>query len=226
MGNLSDNIRNPIRIFIVDDHEIVRQGLKVIINQEQDFELVGESNGQKGLLKEIAEAHPDVLLLDIRISGSDGFDIASQLNEKFPSIKILIISGYESELYLVEALDHKVSGFIPKGSSRDYVCSAIRMVALGGTVWHGELLYRVIRGLSRLGNEPNDTKVQIEKSHLKPRELKVLSLLAKGKLNKEICFELQISMDTVKKDIHQLKSKYGVFNRTQLAIIATEMQLK
>ncbi|AHB12883.1 response regulator transcription factor [Dehalococcoides mccartyi] len=225
MRTIVSNHQTPINIFIVDDHEVVRQGLKAIFQDEPEIKLVGESDGQKGVLGEIIKAQPDIVLLDIRISGSDGFEIASQLNIKLPSIKILMISGYESELYLYESLNHKVKGFIPKGSSKAYVCAAIKMIALGGTVWHDELLYRAIYGL-RSSNEALNKKMVIGETHLKPRELKILGLLAKGKLNKEISGELQISIDTVKKDIQQLKKKYGALNRIQLATIATEMQLK
>mgnify|MGYP001323113995 CR=1 FL=1 len=215
----------PIKVFVIDDHEVVRQGFKAIFQNETDIEFAGESDGQKGVLGEIAKVQPDIVLLDIRINGSDGFEIACQLNNKLPYVKILMISGYESELYLSESLNHKVKGFIPKGSSQDYVCAAIRMVALGGTVWHGELLYRAICGLRPI-NETLNKKMIRDETHIKPRELKVMELLAKGKLNKEVSSELQISIDTVKKDIQQLKKKYGAINRIQLATIATEMHLK
>lgn len=226
MQTFADTHEISIKVFIVDDHEVVRQGFKAIFSDELDIELVGESDGRQDIIGEIAKTQPDIVLLDIRIKDSDGFVIASQLNQKLPDIKILMISGYESELYLFESLNHKVKGFIPKGSSKDYVCTAIRMIALGGTVWHGELLYRTIRGLCSAGKKTIDKEMTIIESNLKPRELKILALLAEGKLNKEIGNELGISIDTVKKDIQQLKKKYGAANRTQLATIATEMQLK
>ncbi len=187
------------------------------------MDVVGESDGCQGVLEGVIKAAPDIVLLDIRINGSDGFGIASQLRQQCPSIKILMISGYESELYLAESLKYKVHGFIPKGSRKDYVCTAIKMVALGGTVWGGDLLYRAIQGTSP---DFEDTK-QSHGFEGQPdsRELKVMVLLAKGKANKEIASDLGVSIDTIKKIIHNLMQRYKVSNRTQLATVATELHL-
>jgi DNA-binding NarL/FixJ family response regulator len=212
-----------IKLFIIDDHEVVRQGLKAIFKDESDMEVVGESDGCQGVLEDVIKTAPDIVLLDIRINGSDGFGIASQLHQQCPSIKILMISGYESELYLAESLKYKVHGFIPKGSRKDYVCTAIKMVALGGTVWGGDLLYRAIQGTSP---DFEDTQ-QSHGFEGQPdsRELKLMVLLAKGKANKEIATELGVSIDTIKKIIHNLMQRYKVSNRTRLATVATELHL-
>lgn len=220
---MSIKITKDIKLFIIDDHEVVRQGLKAIFKDESDLEVVGESDGCQEVLEDVVKTTPDIVLLDIRINGTDGFVIASQLRQQCPSIKILMISGYESELYLAESLKYKVHGFIPKGSRKDYVCTAIKMVALGGTVWDGDLLYRAIQGVTPDGE---DTQAHRIEGQLDSRELKLMVLLAQGKANKEIGIEMKISIDTVKKIIHQLMQRYRVGNRTQLATIATEMKLK
>lgn len=224
MANPEQNNPQNIKIFIVDDHEVVRQGLKTIFQDESDFHVVGESDGSGDVVETIRALSPDIVLLDIRIEGNDGFQIAQELTKNGSHPRVIVVTGYESELYVAEALRYKLCGFIPKGSSKKFICNAIQTVASGGTVWHGELLFQAVRNMQQFGTE-TQADHHHDTAQLTHREAQVLTKVTQGKLNKEIGKELSLSLDTVKKVIHSLKQKYGAANRTQLAIIGKGLKL-
>ncbi|APH13083.1 two-component system response regulator [Dehalococcoides mccartyi] len=220
------NYQNPeIRIFVVDDHEVVRHGLKTMLETVPDFIVVGESDGSEAVVEKICQSKADILLLDIRIEGSDGFQIASQVKARLPALKIILISGYDSNLYITESLRHKIRGFIPKGCQKEYIFTAIRMVALGATVWHGDQIFQAIRNLNSDENQITVSEVSVTNALLDPRELQILTLVSAGKTNKAISAELDISIDMVKKTVSRLMHKFNSTNRTQLATAGSKLKL-
>lgn len=220
------NYQNPeIRIFVVDDHEVVRHGLKTMLETVPDFIVVGESDGSEAVVEKICQSKADILLLDIRIEGSDGFQIASQVKARLPALKIILISGYDSNLYITESLRHKIRGFIPKGCQKEYIFTAIRMVALGATVWHGDQIFQAIRNLNSDENQITVSEVSVTNALLDPRELQILTLVSAGKTNKAISAELDISVDMVKKTVSRLMHKFNSTNRTQLATAGSKLKL-
>ncbi|ACZ62417.1 response regulator [Dehalococcoides mccartyi] len=220
------NYQNPeIRIFVVDDHEVVRHGLKTMLETVPDFIVVGESDGSEAVVEKICQSKADILLLDIRIEGSDGFQIASQVKTRLPALKIILISGYDSNLYITESLRHKIRGFIPKGCQKEYIFTAIRMVALGATVWHGDQIFQAIRNLNSDENQITVSEVSVTNALLDPRELQILTLVSAGKTNKAISAELDISIDMVKKTVSRLMHKFNSTNRTQLATAGSKLKL-
>ncbi|AII58496.1 chemotaxis protein CheY [Dehalococcoides mccartyi CG1] len=214
-----------MRIFVVDDHEVVRHGLKTMLETVPDFIVVGESDGSEAVVEKICQSKADILLLDIRIEGSDGFQIASQVKARLPALKIILISGYDSNLYITESLRHKIRGFIPKGCQKEYIFTAIRMVALGATVWHGDQIFQAIRNLNSDENQITVSEVSVTNALLDPRELQILTLVSAGKTNKAISAELDISIDMVKKTVSRLMHKFNSTNRTQLATAGSKLKL-
>ncbi|OBW61051.1 response regulator transcription factor [Dehalococcoides mccartyi] len=220
------NYQNPeIRIFIVDDHEVVRHGLRTMLETVPEFIVVGESDGSETVVEKICQSQTDILLLDIRIEGSDGFQIASQIKTLLPALKIILISGYDSNLYITESLRHKIRGFIPKGCQKEYISTAIRMVALGATVWHGDQIFQAIRNLNSDENQMTVPGISAPNVSLDPRELQILTLVSMGKTNKAISAELDISIDIVKKIVSRLMHKYNSTNRAQLATNGSRLKL-
>jgi DNA-binding NarL/FixJ family response regulator len=224
-----------IRVLLVDDHEVVRRGLRMVLADESDMTVVDESDGkeQNFLFKQIETTKPDVILMDIRLDGMDGFELSAQIKQSHPEIKIIMLTGYESELYASEALFHRTNGFITKESSKDFICTAIRMVELGGSVWQGDILFHAIRSYIRTdpasnkkATTNNHLSVDNIKNRLTAREIQVLVALGQGINNKDICRQFNLPDFTVKKIIHGVFTKIGVSNRTQAALFAQRLGLE
>ncbi|AKG54165.1 DNA-binding response regulator LuxR family [Dehalogenimonas sp. WBC-2] len=223
------------RVFLVDDHEVVRRGLRMIFVNDGDIVIVGEADGKDhdALLKNIETTQPDIVLMDIRLDGMDGFELSTQIKISRPKTKVIMLTGYESELYASEALFHRVNGFITKESSKDFICTAIRMVALGGSVWQGDILFHAIKSWAHTNpsstpNTPTNNFKPINnlKDRLTSREIQVLIALGQGLSNKDISKRFNLPELIVKKTVHNIFCKIGVSNRTQAALFAQKSGLE
>jgi DNA-binding NarL/FixJ family response regulator len=217
-----------IRVFAVDDHEVVLKGLRLLFKEKSDIDLVGEALNGAGALEKVDKLKPDVMLIDIKLPDMDGFRVAKQVKENHPGIFAIMLTGYESGLYLSEAMQVGASGVITKNCPGRLLCNAIRVVADGGTTWDAKLLRDSVRELSGMAK----IDVTLADSETSPQEQlasqdeKILALLAQGRSNKEIATKLSIAPDTVKKKITTIMRKLGVSNRTQAAVIASQLGLK
>jgi DNA-binding NarL/FixJ family response regulator len=223
--------KQPIRIVIVDDHEVVRQGLSTMLQKEDDIEIVGQACDATGGMSVIENAHPDVVLLDVQLGGEDisGFDLARMIKSDFPAINVLMLTGYDYELYMVDSIRVKVDGFILKEAPREVLSCAIRMVYAGISVWDKQIFYRAVGNISESNKDDAGAKYLTHKKfglELNIKERQVLHLLAKGFSNKEIGNQLAYSDAMVKKHVYYCMKKLGVTNRTQLAIISNQGDLK
>ena len=217
----------PIRVFLADDHEVVRQGLRVLLQGEPEIEVVGEASSGEEALKIIEELQPDVVLMDIRMHGMGGFKATREIKKMYPETSVILLTGYDSELYAAEALRAGAVGFIAKDCPRKLLSNAIRVVAHGGTVWQNEPLYQsLLRQLpmSKAEDRYGDTRASLDEQ-LTARELEVLTLLAKGYANKQISATLDLADITVKKYVKSIMVKLGVSNRTQAALLASRLGL-
>ncbi|AKG53797.1 DNA-binding response regulator LuxR family [Dehalogenimonas sp. WBC-2] len=203
----------------------------MLLSEEPGLEWAGESAGGEDALERIEELRPDVVLMDFRLEGMDGLQMAATITAKHPEINVLIITGYGNEIYLAEALQNKVSGFITKDSSKDLISNAIKTVANKGTVWDPELLYSAVVGLGYLkrgGTTSRDAghleaamvKSGINSEQFAPKELETMAFLSKGLSNKEIAIKLGVSVASVKKYVSDIMSKLGAANRTTAAVVA------
>ncbi|MES0329687.1 MAG: response regulator transcription factor [Dehalococcoidales bacterium] len=215
-----------IGVFLVDDHQLVRQGLRTILRRASGIEVVGEASSGEEALALVKEIKPDVILMDIRMDGTDGFKSLKQIKKVCPDTAFIMLTVYDSELYAAEAIRTGASGYITKDCTRELLINGIRVVSQGGTVWQEGILRRATRGLSGLSEEGTggDLTPQLVEQ-LTPRELEILALLAEGYGNKQICTRLNLADITVKKYIKNILTKLGVSNRTHAALMAVRLGL-
>jgi len=204
-----------IRLLIADDHLIVRQGLRLILETEDGFELVGEASDGAEAVQLAGELHPDVILMDLRMPGMDGLTAIEQLAEKQPEIAIVILTTFNEDDLMVRGLRAGAKGFLLKDTDRETLFDSIRAAARGETLLKPDVMSRL---LAQTG-APSAAKSQPEAVDLTEREMEVLQAAAQGKTSKEIAFALGISERTVKAHLGSIYQKLGVDSRA--AAIAT-----
>ncbi len=206
----------PIRVIVVDDHPVVRSGIKDMLSVFDDIELVGEAGSGQDLLDQIPGLLPDLILMDLVMPKMDGLETTRAVLAQYPGTKIVILTTYPKGDNVSTALDLGVVGFLTKHAQIDVLADAIRTAYSGQTVLAPEAtaaLMKSSRGATR--SKPNLTK----------RELEVLAFLVEGLSNREIGLRLKISPETVKHHVSACISKLEVTNRTQAAALAIELQL-
>jgi DNA-binding NarL/FixJ family response regulator len=206
-----------MRVVVIDDHELLRAGTRRILDDANGFTVVGEADDGEPALRIIAEAHPDIVLVDIRLPSINGIDLARQIVDQYPDITVLILSAYDDEHYVRAALAAGVSGYLLKTTPSDELIRSIR------TARRGSML--LDRGLSARGENrpvagPNPTA-----SRLTSRELEVVRLVARGRSNKAIAHQLGISPRTVEGHLNHVFEKVGTTSRTELVHYALANRL-
>jgi DNA-binding NarL/FixJ family response regulator len=202
-----------IRLMVIDDHEIVRSGMvRMILGTE--IQLIAESNSGENILEGIAQYHPDVILLDVRMENGDGLTALGRAKVEYPKIPVLMLSTFDNPTYIARAVALGASGYLSKSLDRDQIIEAIRGAYRGGNSWTREALRRVTGALAtpRIAAD-----VDVPLTH---RESEVLEQLAEGLTNKEIALALGISYETVKEHVQHILRKIGVSDRTQAAVWA------
>jgi DNA-binding NarL/FixJ family response regulator len=205
-----------IRVLIADDHEVVRSGLKSLLSQD-GIEVVGEAADGSEAVRLAQDTKPQVVLLDVRMSGSDGLAALGELRQKSPETAVVILSTYDNPTYLARALALGAHGYLLKGSRSDELIDAIRRAASGEALWTREEIRRV-SGVS--ATPLDDVEIALTK-----RESEVLRQIASGLTNKEIAQTLSISYETVKEHVQHVLRKIGVSDRTQAAVWAVRRGL-
>ena len=202
----------PIRILIADDHPAFRSGVRSRLEQESDFEIIGEaSNGREAFIMAQSQ-QPNVLLLDMEMPQMSGLEVTEQLHQKNPDINILILSAYEDEDYIFGVLDSGACGYLTKQEPLPTIIEAIRGVANGETGW----LSRRISALFVNRRQRKNKSAQSLLENVSDREVEVLQLVAQGQTNQQIADQLFISESTVKKHVNSLYEKIGLTTRAQL----------
>ena len=218
-----DKQQKTIRLLIVDDHDVVREGLRTVFTSAEDIELIGEADNGQLAVDLAGKLRPDVILLDLKMPGMDGFATARIIHEQSPDIKVIMLTGYESDLYAAEATEIGIKGFMGKNTPRSLLLNSIRVVNAGGTVFN----YTDIMQTENYDEPPKPTAFssthQTSGIILKPREKEVLSMLIQGLTNKEIAQNLNLAEITVKKTNSQLFKKLNASNRTQLSLAAKQL---
>jgi DNA-binding NarL/FixJ family response regulator len=209
------------RIFIVDDHPIVRQGLTQLINLEEDMAVVGEAADAAEAVGAIAKMKPDLALVDISLKGTSGIELTKNILTAHPRMSVLIISMYDESLYVERALKAGAKGYIMKQEATDHVATAIRRV-LGGDIyvsdkWRNKLVHKFIHGnISGDGSSPEI---------LSGRELEVLQLIGQGYSTRSISTELHVSVKTVESHYANIKEKLDLNNSHELIQYAVKRSL-
>ncbi len=198
-----------IRLLIADDHLIVRQGLRLILETEDGFELVGEASDGAEAVKLAGELNPDVVLMDLRMPGMDGLAAIERLAEEQPKIAIVILTTFDEDELMVRGLRAGAKGFLLKDTQRDTLFESIRAAARGETLLKPDVMARLLAQTQA----PSGAKSQPENVDLTEREMEVLQAAAQGKTSKEIAFALGISERTVKAHLGSIYQKLGVDSR-------------
>lgn len=201
-----------LRVFIADDHAVLRDGLKALVNAQADMEVVGEADNGRTTYEKAKELVPDVVLMDISMPELTGIQATELLRRECPNIKILILTAYKDKGYLDRLLNVGACGFILKLSAAEELIGAIRLVAGGGIYLDPQMADRITDGYVR----SQFLKGEVRQRELTAREEEVLRLIAHGYSNKEISSELKISVKTVESHKSNLMQKLELRNRTEI----------
>ena len=208
-----------IKIMIADDHSMIREGLKNLLELEGDIEVVAEAVDGEDCLEKLKTVKPDVLLLDINMPKKTGLDVLSELKDKKSKIKVLVLTVHNETEYLMKAVEIGINGYVLKDSESAELKKAIFTIAEGENYIQPSL----IPALNSKMIEKSEDEIKIES--LTKRELQVLKELAVGKFNRDIAKEMEISERTVKNHISSIFKKLDVTDRTQAAVFAIKNNL-
>ncbi len=199
---------SDLRIVVADDHPVVREGLVSIITTDPGFQVVGEAATGRATLSEVERQDPDVLLLDLEMPEGDGIEVIRHLNDAGSRTRILVLTAFDRDDQIVQALQAGASGYLLKGAPREEIFRAIRTVARGGSTIAPMVATKLLK------------KVREEPDLLTPRELEVLQLVGEGCSNKAIGKRLFVSERTVKFHVSRVMAKLGASNRTEAVALA------
>ena len=209
-----------IRVLVVDDHAILRDGIRSLLERQSDISVVGEATNGREAMAYVSEYMPDIVLMDIAMPGMDGIEATHQIKKLYPEVHVLILSQYDSQEYIDPLLKAGASGYVLKNSGGRELISAIRHVADDGAFLEPKVARQVIESYTQ---EINQIKEDVP--HLTDREQQVLELLANGKSNKEIARLLFISPKTVSVHRRNIMTKLGVHNSFELIRYITQHNL-
>jgi DNA-binding NarL/FixJ family response regulator len=203
-----------IRILIVEDQRIVREGLRAVLEDEDEIAIVGEAaNGQEAI-DLFAQLHPDVVLMDLQMPVIDGPEATRRIRELSPDARILVLTTYATDEFIFKALRAGAQGYLLKDASANELLGAIHSIHAGQTLLAPAVAARLVMGVSAGGQES-----------LTPRELEVLTLIGQGRSNGEIAAILTIAPRTAKVHVQNILSKLGATNRTEAVSLAVKQRL-
>ncbi|WP_435238275.1 response regulator [Streptomyces sp. YPW6] len=215
----------PIRAVIADDQMMVRQGFTVLLNAEPDIEVVGQAVHGLDAIDKVAELAPDIVLMDIRMPELGGIEATRRITSRGGStVKVLVLTTFDLDEYVYEALRAGASGFLLKDASADELAHAVRVVAAGDALLSPNITKRLIVEFSRTAGAPR-APLKERVGDLTERETEVLTLIAGGLSNAEIARQLIVAEQTVKTHVGRILVKLGLRDRTQAAVFAYESGL-
>lgn len=210
------------RIIIVDDHEVVRLGLKSLLDQYPQYEVISEAKNAKEAIAQVETYQPDIVLMDIRLPGKSGIDACEEIKLKFPDVKVIMLTSYAEDEMLFSAIKAGASGYVLKQIDSDGLAKSIEAVARGEASLDPAVTQRVFQEVRRSVKDEEAASF-IE---LSQQEKLVLKLVSEGKTNREIAQSLYLGEGTVRNYVSSILSKLGVSNRAEAAAYAVEHNLK
>ncbi|MEM7134796.1 MAG: response regulator transcription factor [Chloroflexota bacterium] len=205
-----------IRVLICDDQDIVRQGLRIILNNPSDIEVVGIANDGAEALDLIAQSQPDLVLMDLKMPGMNGIQATRQIRDKYPAVQVLVLTTYDADEWVFDAIRSGAAGYLLKDTPADQLVAAVRGTIAGKTHVDPDVAGKLFAQINQHTPTPNTT-LGVD---LNSRERDILSLLARGLSNPDIAQRLHLSDGTVRNYVSTIFTKLGVTDRTQAAILA------
>jgi DNA-binding NarL/FixJ family response regulator len=215
---------DPIRILLVDDQRLMREGLRILMELEPDLEIAGEAKDGQAALKAYAELQPDVVLMDVRMPGMDGVEATWRLRERWPNARVIILTTFDDDEYVFEGLRAGARGYLLKDVSGHDLAEAVRTVAAGGALIEPSVARKVVAEFARLAPPARTAEAGLAEP-LSEREVDILRLLAQGLTNRQIADRLSLAEGTVKNYVTNILGKLGARDRTRAALRARELGL-
>jgi two-component system response regulator DevR len=210
------------RIVLVDDHEVVRLGLRALLERYPEFEVVGEAGTAKEAIDQVARQHPDVVLMDIRLPGASGIEACEEIIKNYPETKVIILTSYAEDEMLFSAIRAGASGYVLKQIGGSDLIRAIEAVGRGEALLDSAVTQRVFQEVRRAVKEEEASAF----GNLSQQEKHVLLLVSEGKTNREIAKALFLGEGTVRNYVSSILSKLSVSNRAEAAAYAVEHNLR
>ncbi len=207
-----------IRIMIVDDHEMVREGLKAILLTEPDFTIVGDASNAALALQGIEQLQPDIVLLDVRLPDSSGIKVCQEVTERFPEIAVIILTTFTDQQLVAQCIKAGARGYIVKDVERFDLKRSIRAVARGEAAIDSKAAMAVLSQL----RHATQSQSELEPEPLSSQQLVILRLVAQGLSSREIATQLYLSENTVKGYVQEILHRLGVKNRTEAVMVAVK----
>ncbi|MBS4058944.1 MAG: response regulator transcription factor [Bacteroidetes bacterium] len=210
------------RILLVDDHEVVRLGLKALLERHPDFEVIGEASSAREALEQVANLQPSVVVMDIRLPGTSGIEACEEIVQRFPDTKVIMLTSYAEDEMLFSAIRAGASGYILKQIGGEDLVRALDAVGRGEALLDPAVTQRVFQEVRKAVKDEEASAF----SHLSQQEKHVLLLVSEGKTNREIAKALFLGEGTVRNYVSSILSKLGVNNRAEAAAYAVEHNLR
>ena len=207
-----------IKVMIVDDHEVVRLGLRAALEQEEDIELVGDMGDAQTALQEAGISRPDVVLMDVRMPGMDGIQACRLLRESLPETRVVMLTSYSDEEAVFASIMAGAAGYLLKNTRRADLLNAVRSAAKGESTLDPAVTSRVLARVRDLSAREQDREAAL----LSGREREVLALVAQGLTNKEIAARIIISQNTARNHVSRILDKLGFTRRSEAATFAAQ----
>ena len=204
-----------VRLLLVDDHPIVRSGMKMLFQAEPDLEIVGEADGGAEAIVAVQRLHPDVVIMDVAMPGMNGIEATRRIKELAPETAVLALTMHEDEQYFFEMLKAGASGYIPKRAAPDDLVAAVRVVSQGNVFLYATLARFLMKDMVEKETVAEDAGAA-EDDSLSAREREVLACIADGMTSREIAEKLVISVKTVERHRENIMAKLDIHNRVEL----------